>query len=161
MGVRKLIARKSINESMAKLIGFGYEFTWTNEQILAASARLSGWSIHEWPLSQALDQLRSTNIDLLPLLHVMACFLADLERQNIPDEKIRELVQICLSRLGVRSDRSRAFQILRRDLSNFVDQRLGHISSKTIPAFLDWLSHYNAVSIYAYKGALDSGRPTS
>lgn len=133
-------------EWMAKLIGYGYEFTWTNEHILAAACRLSGWNLREWPLSQALDQFRSNNIDLLPLLRILACFISNLERRNISEDTTRRIVHSLLSRLAVRNDRVPAFQILERDLINFVSQRIRRSSTKTIPAFLDWLSHYNAVS---------------
>jgi tetratricopeptide (TPR) repeat protein len=141
------VLREAIGaEWMAKLIGFGYEFAWTNENILAEACRLSGWDLREWPLSQAIDQFRSNNIDLLPLLRIFACFISNLEKQNISDKNIREIVHSLLSRLAVRNDSVLAFQILERDLVNFTSQRIRRSSTKTIPAFLDWLSHYNAVS---------------
>lgn len=133
-------------EAMAKLIGYGYEFTWTNELTLMAACKLSGWELSKWPLSQVLDQIRSDNIEMLPLLQIVACFIADLEKQGVLESKTRELVYMCLSRLANRKDRSHIFHILRRDLPKFVSARIGRISIQTIPAFVDWLSHYNAVS---------------
>jgi len=75
-----------------------------------------------------------------------ARFLSNLEIRNISEAKIRDIVHLSLSRLAVRKDRSFAFKILRRDLTAFVNQQLKRVSIKTIPAFVEWLSHYNAVS---------------
>jgi tetratricopeptide (TPR) repeat protein len=143
---RGLLSKVKVAESMAKLIAYGYDFTWTSELILEAAGRLSAWNPREWPLSGSIDQLRSNNIDLVPLLRVVAGFVSNVEKQNIPEDTIRQIVHLLLSRLARRKDRITAFRILGRDLPTFVNQRLKRRSTKTIPAFLDWLSHFNALS---------------
>jgi tetratricopeptide (TPR) repeat protein len=145
---RRLMPSARVTESMAKLIAYGHDFTWTNEYVLAAAFRLSEWNPREWPLSGALDQIRSNSIDLVPLLCVLASFMSNLEKQNISEETIRQIVSLLLSRLAVRNDSVHAFQILRRDLPKFVNQKIKRDSIKIIPAFLDWLSHFNAVNYH-------------
>ena len=53
-----VIEGNTFNRISAKLIGWGYTFTWANPEILHEAGTIADWNPDNWPLKQAIEYLK-------------------------------------------------------------------------------------------------------
>jgi tetratricopeptide (TPR) repeat protein len=89
-------------DASAKLLGFEYSFTSSNQRILMSAARLANWVVDAWPFKEALDQFKDLSTDSSGLLQIAVFFTLQLYQEPV-DRDTRDLVFMrILDNLSVR-----------------------------------------------------------
>jgi hypothetical protein len=109
------IPRSRFFDLSAKLIGAGYVFTQSSDEILIECGEKAGWNIHRWPLRQAIALLGDTSTNLDPALGMAAKLVRRAYLEHVVPEDRRKVLIAVLSALGTRADVKEAdLNVLRR-----------------------------------------------
>ncbi|HEX8204239.1 MAG TPA: hypothetical protein VF590_27420 [Isosphaeraceae bacterium] len=99
-------------DSVAKLVGFGYDFTGINPPIILRAAELADWNPDRWPLEQVLDQFANVSAELCDMARVAAATIVAAHERCLLVERRQALVIRIAERLGRRRDGMIAVQAM-------------------------------------------------
>ena len=137
---------KTFFDISAKLVGYGYETTGINPQIIRQAGILADWDINRWPLSQALSIFTKESVELKGLLLVAGEFLRLLYLESLqPITKTNITVRI-LENISERKGGIQGINDLRRSLPNIFSLDIVGLENavKNIDA---WLKNSNKKSL--------------